>query len=251
MTICQLRRTPLALCLAVHCWHNWRRSRCSPHKRCTPCTGPASTCACLAGTSCSSPPSPLCRLPSPRPWLLPCSLLQKLRPKYSQNRMFLDGGSCVVGCSPFPAWFMAPVSLPHWPLLFTPNVHTSPFLVRTHVWALPIATWVTTWPFRSDTWPVIEADEREVNNNSQISRFSRNTLGKSFWELTGAVTVNSIFAKHVQLSILGDDAAAAVVACCVDSCFCLQLDHFLGLIRLGLSATFSWKRQQQRSDFNL
>lgn len=60
-----------------------------------------------------------------------------------------------------------------------------------------------------------------------------------FCQLTGAVTVYSIFAKHVEFSILGDNAAAAIVACCVHGCLGLQFDHFLGLVRLGLSTTFS------------
>lgn len=39
-----------------------------------------------------------------------------------------------------------------------------------------------------------------------------------FSSLTGAVTVNGIFAKHVELSILGDNAAAAIVACRIHCC---------------------------------
>lgn len=61
--------------------------------------------------------------------------------------------------------------------------------------------------------------------------------------LTSAVTVNSIFAEHVELSILGDNAAAAVVTRCVHCCLGLQFDHFLGLVRLGLSAAFSCNRK--------
>lgn len=83
-----------------------------------------------------------------------------------QNIQYVVMCICSSICSPFPAWLMAPVSLPHWPLLFTPNVHTSPLLVRTHVWALPMATWVTKWPFRSVTWPVEKkvAIMMKVNN---------------------------------------------------------------------------------------
>ena len=56
--------------------------------------------------------------------------------------------------------------------------------------------------------------------------------------LTGAIAVNSVFAEHVQLAVLGDDAAAAVVAGGVDGSLALQLQHLLRLVRLWLSATF-------------
>lgn len=65
--------TLLVLCLAVHCLRSWHRSLCSLHTLCRPCTGPASTCACLAGTSCSSLPSLPARPLGLHPWLWPCS----------------------------------------------------------------------------------------------------------------------------------------------------------------------------------
>lgn len=72
---------------------------------------------------------------------------------WRQSSQHFTFTTCRTHFLPLPAWVMDPVSLPHWPLLFTPNVHTSPLLVRTQVCALPIATWVTKWPFRSLTWP--------------------------------------------------------------------------------------------------
>lgn len=66
-------------------------------------------------------------------------------------------------------------------------------------------------------------------------------------QLTSAVTVNGIFAKHVELSVLGDDAAAAVVTCRVHGRLGLQFDHLLGLVRLGLSATFSCEKKEKKN----
>lgn len=86
--------------------------------------------------------------------------------------------------SPFPAWLMDPVSLPHCPLLFTPNVHTSPFLVRTHVWALPIATWVTKWPFRSVTWPVEKKEKWiKIKYSFWLNDCNKYLLVKGFTQL--------------------------------------------------------------------
>ena len=44
-------------------------------------------------------------------------------------------------------------SRPHWPLLFIPNVNTSPSLVRATTWALPMATCTICWPLSSMTCP--------------------------------------------------------------------------------------------------
>lgn len=60
-------------------------------------------------------------------------------------------------------------------------------------------------------------------------------------QLTGAVTINGVFSKHVQLPILGDDAAAAIVASRVHCCLGLQFDHLLGFVGFGLPATFSYR----------
>lgn len=132
--------------------------------------------------------------------------------------------------SPFPAWLMDPVSLPHWPLLFTPNVHTSPFLVRTHVWALPMATWVTKLPFKSVTWPVEEEKNLIKLKYYQLLKsdfiIATNKYKSKVWRgcfasLTSAITVNSIFSKHVELSILGNNAAASIVTSCIHGCLSL------------------------------
>lgn len=57
--------------------------------------------------------------------------------------------------------------------------------------------------------------------------------------LTGAVTVNRILSKHIELSILCDDATATIVTSCIHSRLRLQFDHLLGLVWLRLPATFS------------
>ena len=59
-------------------------------------------------------------------------------------------------------------------------------------------------------------------------------------ELTGAVAVDGVLAKHVELSVFGDDAAAAVVAGRVHRRLALQLDHLLRLVGLWLSAALGW-----------
>lgn len=98
--------------------------------------------------------------------------------------------------SPFPAWLMDPVSLPHWPLLFTPNVHTSPFLVRTHVWAFPIATWVTKWPFRSVTWP---EDEKEKWNKVKIFTDNFKSLTEALQQISLSQRFDTIILLHSQV----------------------------------------------------
>ena len=65
--------------------------------------------------------------------------------------------------------------------------------------------------------------------------------------LTGTVTVDSILPKHVQFAILSDDAAAAIVAGCADGYLALQLDHFLGLVRLWLPATLGCEFNTNKS----
>ena len=62
------------------------------------------------------------------------------------NKKLFDLLSLLAGCP-------GDGPLPHCPLLFTPNVNTSPLLVITLAWALPRATCVTWWPFRSVTSP--------------------------------------------------------------------------------------------------
>lgn len=78
-----------ALCLVVHYWHNWHRSQCSLHTLCKPCTGPISTCACLAGTSCSSLLSPPTHPLGPHPWLWPCSQHQMLQQICPQKKKII------------------------------------------------------------------------------------------------------------------------------------------------------------------
>lgn len=65
---------------------------------------------------------------------------------------------------------------------------------------------------------------------------------KYLCQLTGAVTVNGILAKHVKLSLLCDDAAAAVIASSVHGRLRFQFYHLLWLVRFGLPATFSCKQ---------
>lgn len=67
--------------------------------------------------------------------------------------------------------------------------------------------------------------------------------------LTSAVAVNSIFAEHVELPVLGDDAAAAVVARRVHRRLGLQLDHLLRLVRLGLPAALGCGGTRRRVSF--
>ena len=59
--------------------------------------------------------------------------------------------------------------------------------------------------------------------------------------LTGAVAVDGVLAKHVELSVFGDDATAAVVAGRVHRRLALQLDHLLRLVGLWLSAALGWR----------
>ena len=58
--------------------------------------------------------------------------------------------------------------------------------------------------------------------------------------LTGAVAVDGVLPKHVELPVFGDDAAAAVVAGRVHRRLALQLDHLLRLVGLWLSAALGW-----------
>ena len=59
--------------------------------------------------------------------------------------------------------------------------------------------------------------------------------------LTGAVAVDGVLAKHVELSVFGDNATAAVVAGRVHRRLALQLDHLLRLVGLWLSAALGWR----------
>lgn len=69
--------------------------------------------------------------------------------------------------------------------------------------------------------------------------------------LTSAVAVNSIFAKHVELPVLGDNAAAAVVARCVHRCLGLQFDHLLRLVGFGLPATLGCSRTRRLASIRM